>query len=457
MTRANSPRDRTPTTRAAPHVPDTPAAPAAPAAPTEQAAPAAQSHPDRARPGPLRIGGRPVAARLRAGAPRLTREVLDRLPAELPAYAALPAEELGGDIAEIVQHTVRLFADVVEGRLAACDADLAPQCASAAQRAEEGVPLDAILTAYQIGVEMCWRETTGQARPEELGDVLVLFADLLGLQRAIVAAVSAAYLEARRSLEGPEQSGRHALFAALLAGESADTVAGRTGVRPAARYLVLTLVLAAHPDEARPGPCAAIAARRKLRRIRQALDGFTGHPALTALDPGGGTALLPVDAAPDWPKVRALIAHAADAADTAITAAAALTEPTGIPDAVDRNTEVIRLIRSSGRGPGLYLLTDVLLDYQLSRPSAALAGLAGLLTPLDRRPELLLTLETYLTHGRDRRATAATLHLHPNTVDYRIRRVTGLTGLSPNRVEDLHRLNAALVARRTLGAGTPGG
>ncbi|MGC0423170.1 helix-turn-helix domain-containing protein [Embleya sp. AB8] len=406
---------------------------------------------------PLRIGGRPVAARLRAGAPKLTREVLARLRAELPAYAALPAEELAGDIAEITQHTLRVFADVVEGRLAVGDVDLAPQRASAAQRAEEGVPLDAILTAYQIGVEMCWRETVDRARPEELTDVLALFAELLQLQRALVGAVAAAYLDARRFLDEPGRGGRAALLGALLAGEPAAAITGRTGLRPAARYLVLTLALAAHPDEARPGPCAAIAARRKLRRLRQALDPHTVEPMLTSLDPDGGLALLPIGAAaPGWPDVRALIAHAAHEADTPITAAAALAEPAGVPDVVERNAEVLRLVRGGGRGPGLYLFTDVLLDYQLSRPSAALPGLAELLTPLDHKPELLLTLETYLTHGRDRRATAATLHLHPNTVDYRIRRVTTLTGLSPNRVTDLHQLNAALVARRSLGVGDAG-
>ncbi|WP_406283636.1 helix-turn-helix domain-containing protein [Embleya sp. NBC_00896] len=410
-----------------------------------------------ARADPLRIGGRSVAAQLRAGAPGLTRRVLSRLPTELPVYAELPDEELAGDIAEIVQHTLRLFADVVERRLAVGDADLAPQRASAAQRAEEGVPLDAILTAYQIGVEMCWSESTEQARPEELPAVLELFADLLRLQRELIAAVSAAYLEARQLLDGQEQTGRHALLAALLAGESPEAVAGRTGVRPAARYVVLTLALAAHPDEARPGSRAGIAARRKLRRIRQALDRFTGEPALTALDAAGGTALLPVDVAPPWPEVRALIDRAACSAGTAITGAAAIAEPAGIPEAVTRNAEVVRLVRSSGRGPGLYLLADVLLDYQLSRPSAALAGLADLLAPLDRRPELLLTLETYLTHGLNRRATAALLHLHPNTVDYRIRRVAGLTGLSPSHTGDLHRLNAALVARRSLAGGGAGG
>lgn len=422
MTRDNSARDRAPTTRAA----------------------------------PLLIGGRPVAAQLRAGAPGLTRRVMARLPAELPAYAALPDEELAGDIAGIVQHTVRLFADVVERRLAVGDADLSPQRASAVQRAEEGVPLDAILTAYQIGVEMCWHESTAHAHPDDLPSVLELFGHMMRLQRELVAAVSAAYLDARQSLDGEAERGRHSLLAALLAGESPDAVAGRTGMRPAARYIVLTLAVAAHPDEARAGPRAGVAARRKLRRIRQALDRFTGEPALTALDAGGGTALLPVDAAPAWPDVRSLIAHAAHSSGSEITAAAAVVDPAGIPNAVTRNAEVVRLVRDSGRGPGLYLLADVLLDYQLSRPSAALAALAELVAPLDRKPELLHTLETFLTHGLDRRVTAATLHLHPNTVDYRIRRVAQLTGLSPGRTRDLHQLNAALVARRALSGGEAG-
>ncbi|MYV97734.1 helix-turn-helix domain-containing protein [Streptomyces sp. SID3343] len=398
----------------------------------------------------MALGGRPVAPQLRASAPALTRSVLRRLLAELPVYAALPDEELAGDIAEIVQHTLRLFADVIERRQPMDGPDLAPQRISAAQRAEEGVPLDAILTAYQIGVEMCWRETTARARPDELPAVLELSTHLLRLQRELIASVSAAYLEARELLEGDEYSDRRLLLASLLAGEEPDVVAGRTGVRPAARYVVLTLALAAHPDEARPGPVAVIAARRKLRRIRQALDRFTGEPALTALDAAGGTALLAVDAPPPWPSLDALIAHAAESAGTPVTAAAAITEPADIPAAVTRNAEVVRLVRDSGRGPGLYRLADVLLDYQLSRPSAASAGLAGLLAPLDHKPDLLLTLETLLTHDLDRRATAATLHLHPNTVDYRIRRVAALTGLSPNRTSDLHHLNAALVARRCM-------
>jgi sugar diacid utilization regulator len=134
-----------------------------------------------------------------------------------------------------------------------------------------------------------------------------------------------------------------------------------------------------------------------------------------------------------------------------ITAAAAVAEPAGVPAAVAQNTEIVELVARTGRAPGLYRLSDVLLDYQLSRPGEALTALACLLRPLEPKPELLQTLETYLREDLDRRLTAAALHVHPNTVDSRIRRITQLIGLSPTRAADLPRINAALVARRSIG------
>ncbi|MFD0537227.1 hypothetical protein ACFQY7_29270 [Actinomadura luteofluorescens] len=57
-----------------------------------------------------------MAAHLRVRAPLLTRRVVARLLAELPVYAELPQEEVAGDIAGIVQHSLRQFADVLERR-----------------------------------------------------------------------------------------------------------------------------------------------------------------------------------------------------------------------------------------------------------------------------------------------------------------------------------------------------
>ncbi|MFE7104859.1 PucR family transcriptional regulator [Streptomyces sp. NPDC057575] len=401
----------------------------------------------------MSIAGRPVAAQLRARVPALTGRVVARLLADLPVYADLPHEEISGDIADIVQHNLRLFADVVEHRRPATDAELAQQRDSAAQRAEEGVPLDAILTAYQVGTAMCWQEAAKGALPGDLATVLEIMDRIMVLQQQLTSAVSSAYLEARQILDSQEHGGRHALMAALLTGEPLDRFAHRTGLRPAARYLTMTLALGPHSDELNQSPGAGVAARRKIRRVRTALDHFAGTPVLTALDASGGTVLLPVAEPPPWlgpGGLCELIGEATRAAGVPITAAAETAGPEAVPAAVARNTEIVDLVARTGRPPGLYRLADVLLEYQLSRPSKALRGLAQLLRPLEAKPELLRTLETYLDLGLDRRATAAALHIHPNTVDYRIRRIDRLTGLSPARPADLQHISAALVARRSL-------
>jgi hypothetical protein len=404
---------------------------------------------------PLSIAGRPVASRLRARVPALTGRVVARLLADLPVYAELPREEISGDIADIVQHNLRLFADLVECRRPATDAELAQQRDSAAQRAEEGVPLDAILTAYQVGTAMCLQEVVDGAQPGDLAAVLEIVDHVMVVQQQLTSAVSGAYLDARRILDSQEHGGQHALMTALLTGEPLDRFAHRTGPRPADRYLTMTLVLGPHPDErSQPtGPGAGVAARRKIRRVRTTLDHFAGTPVLTALDACGGTVLLPVAEELPWQGargLRALVDEAARAAGVPITAAAEIAEPAAVPAAVARTTEIVGLVTRTGRPPGLYRLSDVLLEYQLSRPSAALRGLAQLLTPLESKPELLHTLETYLALGLDRRNTATALHVHPNTVDYRIRRIHSLTGLSPARPADLQLISAALVARRSV-------
>ncbi|MFI6938574.1 PucR family transcriptional regulator [Streptomyces sp. NPDC050418] len=404
-----------------------------------------------ARGSALRIGGRAVAPHLRARVPVLARQVVDRLLAELPVYAGLPSEEVAGDIADIVQHNLRLFADVVEQRRPATHAELDQQRDSAAQRAEEGVPLDAILTAYHLGTAMCWDEISADAGPEELADVQEAVAHIMVLQRQLTSAVSAAYLEARQILDSQEHGGRHALMAALLTGDAPGLL--RAGPRPAALYAALTVSFGTHPDEADPGPGGRIATRRKIRRVRAVLDRYAGEPALTALDSEGGTVLLPLSAPPPWEELCLLIDGAAHSAAVPVTAAGDVVEPAAVPAAVAHTAEIVEVVRSTGRGPGLYRLSDVLLDYQLSRPSAARDGLAHLIGPLDTRPELLRTLETYLACGLDRRTAAAALHIHPNTVDYRIRRIARLTGLSPSHPADLQHLNAALVARRSLTRG----
>ncbi|SDE11213.1 PucR C-terminal helix-turn-helix domain-containing protein [Rhodococcus tukisamuensis] len=401
---------------------------------------------------PLRIGGRPIANWLNASASELTARVIARLVDELPIYRELPREEVYGEISAIIQHNMELFATLIRERRAAYDSELVEQRNSAARRAEEGVPLDAILHAYHVGIGLAAEELFAGADPDEMGDTQVVIGMVLDFLRRLTIAVSAAYLEERQIMESQENSGRRSLMSALVAGEPVDAVVRRTGLRVAPHYLALSLAIDENTDERGYGVSGTVAARRKLRRLQAELDRITGEPALTVIDSGGGTALIPCPASPpDWEELRQMVERARVVVGADLRVAGAIAEPAAVPAAVHETSEIIALVARSGRPPGLYRLSDVLLEYQLSRPSPAHLELARLLEPLASKPELMQTLEAYVASGLNRRATAATLHVHANTVDYRMRRVFELTGLNPSDPSDLPQVGAALVAKRALG------
>ncbi|MGW1346078.1 PucR family transcriptional regulator [Kribbella sp. NPDC002412] len=200
------------------------------------------------------------------------------------------------------------------------------------------------------------------------------------------------------------------------------------------------LSLGVHPDEHQPGVDVRIVARRKLRRIRVELDRVPD--SMAGLSSEGGIALLPAPA----PDLTALRARLSRASGVDVTLATTSVTPDEVPAAVTLVRDLLEVVRTHGRAPGVYELDDLVLEYQLSRPSPARDRLAGLLAPLAGRTDLLTTLRCYLGNARNRRQTAAELHVHANTVDYRLRQVGRLTGLDPVRDDQLARLVAALVA-----------
>ncbi|MGW3402435.1 PucR family transcriptional regulator, partial [Streptomyces zhihengii] len=60
---------------------------------------------------------------------------------------------------------------------------------------------------------------------------------------------------------------------------------------------------------------------------------------------------------------------------------------------------------------------------------------------------LLETLETFLAHDCSWARTAEALHVHVNTVHYRVERIEALTGRDLSRLDDRADLRAALLCR----------
>ncbi|MEF2277452.1 helix-turn-helix domain-containing protein [Deinococcus sp. YIM 134068] len=71
-----------------------------------------------------------------------------------------------------------------------------------------------------------------------------------------------------------------------------------------------------------------------------------------------------------------------------------------------------------------------------------------LLSPLDREPELLGTLEAFFAEDCHPLATARRLGLHRNTLQYRLEKVTSLTGLNPRTFDHAVQIRLALLIRR---------
>lgn len=192
--------------------------------------------------------------------------------------------------------------------------------------------------------------------------------------------------------------------------------------------------------------------RRRIGRIRDELDAYARTPVLSALDGRGGIALLPTNG-PERDAgtagLAALVDRIAEIAGGPIHAGVveAATEAGQIPTAAEEAREIALIASRLGHPPGLYRLDDVLLEYQLTRPGPARERLARRLDPLAERATLLETLQTFLRLSNNRRRAAQELHVHPNTLDYRLRRVAAFTGLDPLVASDARLLAAALIAR----------
>jgi hypothetical protein len=401
--------------------------------------------------GDLALGGRLVHERLTREEPELLTRVLARLQAEVADYRRLPVEEITGDIAGITRQAVRAFTRSLREDRGLDAAELRQIGASAVRRAEEGFPLEAVLTAYHVGAREILAVATAEAGSADVADLLEVSDRVLAFVGTVTGAVTRGYLEELRTKVGQEHTARRTLLSALVDGGPVDIVARSAGITLPARYLVLSVELGPHADEATPGVDAAIAVRRKLRRFLAAFERACGDGVLASLDGPGGLVLLPLGGRlteADVQGWRRLLGTAGRAAGVTVLAAAETAAPEQVRAVAGQAGEVLEVLRWFGREPDLYRLDDVLVEYQLTRPGAARDRLAAVLGPLDAHPELGETLEAYLELDTNRRRTAARLHVHPNTVDYRLRRIRDLTGVDPLHPAGLPRVIAAVAARR---------
>jgi sugar diacid utilization regulator len=395
----------------------------------------------------------PLADRIEPRLDAMARQMVDAFVERIPQYATLPREQLDGEILPISRHNLSLFVAYLRtGDTASLDLDRVR--ASAARRAEEQVPLEALLTAYQLGAAVGWQALRDAAGPDESQLLIEGAGRVMEFLHLVTGAFASAYLEERQAIYGEARDARRTLAEALLTGAQSEALAQRASVELASHYVVLAIQVEASPDEATEGVEASVAARRKQRRVDEQVPHAAGPHAVALIVPTGGTVLVPTDergasAAVDADEITVKLAESAGAAVHAGVSSPASID--ALRDAAAEAREVLRLVLELGRPPGAYTVDSVVLEYLLTRPSAARDRLASVLDPLEAGPELIATLEGWFGADFDRRSAAEALAVHPNTLDYRLRRIGEITGLSLSTARGLQVLGAALAVRRLRG------
>lgn len=380
----------------------------------------------------------------------LSSELTEHLSRELPGYRQLPREALEGEVRSIVAWLSRTFAEVLKtGRLPGPD-ELDTLADSVARRAEEGMPLGDILAAYQLGARFLFARVRTKVDSQDVDDVTELWNLLMSFLGTVNRVASSSYLSVNNAMLSESQSANQSLLEALVDGDDPYRKAAKLGLELSETYAVLALAVGAHDDERNP-ETDTVATRRKLRRIRGALAEIT-PAAMASLTGNTGMLLLPLDKHPDedpWVLLPRLLTALERASGVEVQATAEIATPLDVSAAARLVTETLQIARRTGRTNGLVRLDDVLLEYQFSLPSAATQRLTRLLDPLDSDPVALETLRLLFEEGMNRRSLAVRLHVHPNTVDYRLRKAASVLGLNPHVPGDAQLILAAFGARAT--------
>jgi hypothetical protein len=355
----------------------------------------------------------------------LTELMLETFRAQIPGYARLPDSVVHGQVLAVIRENVDLCLDWVAGGGEPDPARFDDFRESAKNRATEGMPLEDLLRAYRSGGTAAWRVLVAEAAPDER-DALPYAAELVMSYLDLVSGiVAAAYLEERQHLVSEQERGLRALLDALLDGDQLDAghyaTAARLGFSVAGRLAAFALAI---PDASASDHARAAAGLR----MRGTLAVTEGHRVVGLSPPGGiGAGTIPPGAVAVVDDEVPREDLAASLADVGLGMEIALRE---------------------GR-TGVVKLDDLALDLLLARSPRVAAELRErVLGPLGpaggSRGDLLQTVSTYVELGCNRQRAADRLHVHPNTLDHRLRRARELTGLDLDDPEDLATLVLAL-------------
>jgi PucR C-terminal helix-turn-helix domain/GGDEF-like domain len=315
--------------------------------------------------------------------------------------------------------------------------------ATGARRAEAGIPLSALLSAYRIGGRFIWELLVEHADPGEQDTLLRSAADIWAVSDDLAEAATDAYRGASADRARHDSQLRSALLNSLLDGKLGDGARlwESAALLKLPQHGSFVVVAAECPS---PGEEALPRVEELLRRhdvvSAWRLDAEL-HEGLVALRSRFDAERLCAELAPialnrvGVSDTYSNLDQTAPALRQARLACAAATPHTA------------GLVRFDQEPVAVLLVSDPDISQSVAR--RILGPLLDL--PDDDRAVIVETTRSWLASGGSTSTAATRLHLHRNTVRYRLRRLEELTGRSLANPLDLAELHVALECARMLG------
>jgi DNA-binding PucR family transcriptional regulator len=239
---------------------------------------------------------------------------------------------------------------------------------------------------------------------------------------------------------------------AVLRGEEDDALLSRASTLGWAARTDITVMVGLAPND---DPEAVVDGMHRAGRHRP-VAGYDG-PGLSVLAGVQGDRLIAVVGGVTGDPVVVLRALAGQFAPGPVVIGPVVAELTAASRSAEAALSGLRAAVAWPDAPRPVLADDLL-------PERAVAGdelarvclLEEIYRPLSEAGSALLeTLSVYLEQAASLEAAARILFVHPNTVRYRLRRVTDITGLTPSQARSAFTLQIALVLGRLAEAAKP--
>ena len=366
--------------------------------------------------------------------PAATEEILATIAREVPEYARPLEGSFGTGIRTGVSEALRQFVDLIRDPDAGREPGRDVYVALGRGELRQGRTLDSLQSAYRIGARVAWRRISAAAQRHRADPD-----QLAGLAEAIFAYIDElsadsveGYAQAQREQEGERQRRRRELLALLLRDQPAEDAE----LRAAAQEAGWRLPRSAAPLAVAEADLARVGRRLSADALVGGADGIGCALVIGAASQGRDAELArateSVTAALGPTVPRAELGSSWGDAKAALRAAEGGVIDDRSPIAADQHLAELLIFESAGLAQRL--------------AESRLAPLAEL-TPAGRT-RMEETALAYVQHGGNAAAMARDLHLHPQTVRYRLTRLRELLGDRLDDPDSRFELELALRAHR---------